>query len=542
MRARAGRAAANRHAGMGWRAYTLLALLGLAMALAVAHFQSFPGYMDADYYFGGGLQLLRGRGFTEPYLWNYLSDPAGLPSPSHLYWMPLASVIAAAGMRLTGQADYASARLGFVALAAASPVATAALAFSFSRRSGPAVLSGLLAVFSVYYVPFLPVPDNYGVYQVLGAIFLLAVGRRVNAAYVTLGLAAGLMTLARSDGILWLFLAIAASARGTPGPGLPSGGHAPDSRSLPPGTPGRPLAGMAIALAAFSIVVAPWYMRNAALQGTILGPGLGRLLWMRSYDEIFAYPASQLTLERWLAQDISTILSGRLASLRWNLLNAFAAQGGVFLLPLIVAGAWMHRKDPRVQTGFAGWSALLVVMTFVFPFVGARGGFFHAGAGFQPLWWALAPLGLERLVTYSSRFASVQLWIQRSSGAAMVWICMLMTGVIFYLRVLGGWGEGEGSYPGLEAFLERSGAKPGQVVMVRNPPGYYVMTNRPAIVVPYADAAGILAAARKYDAEFLVIEPAGAAGPIRAVYDDLNSQSLEFLGELDGTRIFRVEP
>lgn len=124
----------------------------------------------------------------------------------------------------------------------------------------------------------------------------------------------------------------------------------------------------------------------------------------------------------------------------------------------------------------------------------------------------------------------------------MVWICMLMTGVIFYLRVLGGWGEGEGSYPGLEAFLERSGAKPGQVVMVRNPPGYYVMTNRPAIVVPYADAAGILAAARKYDAEFLVIEPAGAAGPIRAVYDDLNSQSLEFLGELDGTRIFRVEP
>jgi hypothetical protein len=36
------------------------------------------------------------------------------------------------------------------------------------------------------------------------------------------------------------------------------------------------------------------------------------------------------------------------------------------------------------------------------------------------------------------------------------------------------------------------------------------------------------------------LESAGAAGPIRIVYDDLESTTFEFLGELDGTRIFRI--
>ena len=61
------------------------------------------------------------------------------------------------------------------ALPALLPGVTARLALTFSRRAFPAIVSGLLAVFSIYYVPFLPVPDNYGVYMILGALFMLAV-------------------------------------------------------------------------------------------------------------------------------------------------------------------------------------------------------------------------------------------------------------------------------------------------------------------------------------------------------------------------------
>ena len=66
---------------MSWRHYLLLTLVGLVVVIIVAAFQSAPGYMDADYYYAGGLQLASGHGFTEPYLWNYLDTPSWITPP-----------------------------------------------------------------------------------------------------------------------------------------------------------------------------------------------------------------------------------------------------------------------------------------------------------------------------------------------------------------------------------------------------------------------------------------------------------------------------
>jgi hypothetical protein len=62
--------------------------------------QPVPGYMDAEYYYAGAIRLHEGYGFTQPFLWNYLDEPAGLPHPRipigcrwHLDW-------ARRGMRL----------------------------------------------------------------------------------------------------------------------------------------------------------------------------------------------------------------------------------------------------------------------------------------------------------------------------------------------------------------------------------------------------------------------------------------------------------
>ena len=69
-----------------WRWISLL-LLGLLVAGLGSIWIQAPGYMDADYYFATGQELSRGRGFVEPFIWNYLDDPSGLPHPSHLYWL-----------------------------------------------------------------------------------------------------------------------------------------------------------------------------------------------------------------------------------------------------------------------------------------------------------------------------------------------------------------------------------------------------------------------------------------------------------------------
>ncbi len=515
---------------MSWRIYLPLAFLGLGLALVVAQFQPFPGYLDSDYYFAGGMQLAQGKGFSEPYLWNYLDDPQGLPHPSHTYWMPLSSILAAWGMWLTRQTTYSAGRLAFLVLAALSPVVTAALAYDLSRRRELALPAGLLAVFSIYYAPFLPVPDNYGPYLVLGGLYFLAARGRGDLTFLALGLLSGLMTLARSDGLIWLAATF-----------LLCSWHASQVADF-----GRRLTLFGrlalFALSGFLLVMGPWFWRNYSAFGRLLAPGGERLLWLRTYDETFAYPAAQLNMQSWLAQGWANILAARAAALRWNLLNAFAAQGGIFLLPFILAGIWERRAERRVRLAMLVWLGLLFVMTAVFPYAGSRGGFFHAGAALQPLWWALAPLGLEGVVRAARRRRLFTPDAFRIFRVGLVGIAALMSGLILYLRVLQGWGEGEHKYPLVEAFLRARDARPDEIVIVRNPPGYFLMTGRPAIVMAYGDESTMLALARRYQARYLVLEAAGAAGPIRDVYENLHSQQLRFLGEVEDVRIFEIQP
>jgi len=109
-----------------WRWISLF-ILGLFVAGLGAIWIQSPGYMDADYYFATGQELSRGHGFIEPFIWNYLDDPAGLPHPSHLYWLPLTSLIAALPMTFLGQ-TFRAAQIPFILMSASLPLVTAALA------------------------------------------------------------------------------------------------------------------------------------------------------------------------------------------------------------------------------------------------------------------------------------------------------------------------------------------------------------------------------------------------------------------------------
>ena len=107
------------------RELAILLLVAGLFYLAVASLQHAPGYMDADYYYAGGLRLAQGHGFSEMVLWNYLDNPQSLPHPSHGYWFPLASMVAAAGMWLSGAQSFFGARMLFLLIAALVAPATA---------------------------------------------------------------------------------------------------------------------------------------------------------------------------------------------------------------------------------------------------------------------------------------------------------------------------------------------------------------------------------------------------------------------------------
>ncbi|MCJ7511800.1 MAG: hypothetical protein MUO23_02385, partial [Anaerolineales bacterium] len=103
------------------RDWVILAALGFGIAALGARFIQSPGYMDADYYYAIARQLVRGAGLSEPFLWNYLDSPAGIPHPSNMYWMPGVSLLAAAAMAAFGD-SFRAAQLPSILLTATLPM------------------------------------------------------------------------------------------------------------------------------------------------------------------------------------------------------------------------------------------------------------------------------------------------------------------------------------------------------------------------------------------------------------------------------------
>jgi hypothetical protein len=520
---------------MSRQLYVILFVIGLLVPFTVSRFQDLPGYMDADYYFAGGVQLAKGNGFTEPYLWNYLDDPQGLPHPSHTYWMPLASIVAAVGMWMAGAITYAAGRLPFILLSACIPLLTAALAFDVSRQTRLAFVSGLLSIFSIYYAPFIPVTDNYGLFMLLGGSFLLLAPRQQKWIPFALGVLSGLMTLSRSDGLLWLGLAGFAA--------MWKAAKREDGTSVPfKNWIFAIIPAALLTLAGYLLVMGGWHYRNYTLFGSFMTPGGGRLLWLENYNQTFLYPAEKITPARFLAAGWSSALNGRLSALNANLSNAFAAQGGIFLFPFILMGLWKLRNEFRTRMTLTGWLILLFVMTVIFPFAGGRGSFFHAGAAFQPYWWTAAPIGLDVIIVSLRKRGMFADNAYVVFQGMLVVLAALMTFYLINLRVVGEWSTEDGIYAQVEKIFIEKGIDPQVRVIVRNPPGYYIASGRPAIVLPYGDESVILQVAKRYGAGLLVLEKDGTFDAIQALYDrPEESDTFIYLGEVDEAKLYLIE-
>ena len=552
----------------------IIFFLAFAFALGIASSQSTPGYMDADYYYATGIQLAQGEGFTEPFLWNYLEDADGLPHPSHAYWMPLASILSAVGMRFTRgyfdaaqhQFDFASAQMAFILLSALVPLITAHLAFSLTQKRNLALTSALLALFSGYYAPFLTTTDTFSLYMVLGGSFLLALKiERIWLKAIALGFISALFHLSRADGAIWLIIAAISlltfrTSRFT---------QRATRRHFPLST----FYSLTILFASYLLIITPWILRNYITFGTLLVPNGDQMLWLTNYNQIFAYPAGNLSLQTWLASGWDEIIKARLWALQLNLGTILGVQGGIILLPFIIIGAWkqsfslvvrvsalnlrakeglkplLQGVDEMIFTGILAWFITLIVMTLIFPFAGARGGFFHSGAALQPLWWALAPIGLEGVITWMVAHREWKAESLKVFSVILVAMSLLLTGAIMWMRVLSPTAREQAQITGvpLYASIEKRGLSQEDVearaaVIVSNPPGYFLASRRPAIVLPDGDLETIFALAERYGAEFLILEKGSVTEGLMPLFDNpLLSENLIFLAEIEGAKIFVVE-
>lgn len=529
---------------MSWRDYLILFLIGFLMALSVSFFQPAPGYMDADYYYAGGIRLAQGYGFSEQFLWNYLDDPVGLPHPSHAYWMPLPSILAAAGMFLTRIYRFDTARIGFLILAGIVPVLSAALSFSITNRKDLAWLAGILAGIPGFYLSYLATTDAFGIYMILGASWLLVIGpTRISGTVgqaVLLGLISGLMHLTRADGFIWFLLALLGIylILALPANRLPLQNRSFVTRKV--------LTMTSACFLGYFLVMGPWMARNYLAYGTLLAPGGMHSLWLTNYDELYAYPASILTPGHWLASGIQHIVADRLQALGQNLQTAGAVQGEIFLTPLILLGLWQYRKDIRIYLGISGWITTFLVMTFIFPYAGWRGGFFHSGTSVQSMFWAVAPVGLLLFVDWGGR---VRRWNVRQAGAvfsvALVCLAVMLSVLVVRNRVVGNdlfhpvWGQSQEVYVNLERDLQELGVDQNEIVMVNNAPGYYVASGRQAISIPTGGLPAIFQVAHRYKADYLLLEK--LQGLTDVYTSPANQPGLEYLATSQDVLIFHID-
>jgi hypothetical protein len=515
------------------RDYLILLVMALLVPLVVAALQRVPGYMDAAYYYADGTQLASGQGFQEPFIWNYLDHPQGLPHPSNAYWYPMASLVAASGMALTGTINFISARIGFILMAALAPLVTMGLAFRITRRRSLALLSGVLAVFSGYYLSFIATTDNYSLYLLVGAVYFLVLDRLTLPKSVLLGFLAGVLNLARGDGLLWLPLTLLAVSVITYRQSSASPIYTRIFRSIGFGF---------LSLAGYLLVMGAWMVRNLSVFGSVLPPGSGYTLWMTNYNQIYSFTPEIFTFQSWMAQGWQVVLKVRAEALLQNMSTAFFAQGLLVLFPLMVIGIYHYRRMFRVQVGVLAWFLLLFFESLLFPFASVNGGFFHAGTAFQPLWFALAPVGLEILLVGFSKNKNLLPQKATLFQFSLAVVVIVFSAMLVKIRVIDtGWNEGEYLYQNVDKFLVDQGAHPGEIVMTRNPPAYFIMTGRQAVVVPYGNVQTLLDAARKYNVEYVVLERRGAIDDLANLFAHPEQYpAFDYLGLLDETIILHV--
>ena len=529
------------------RSYLLLFVLGLLVGLAGGYTQSNPGYMDAYYYFYSGKQLADGNGFNEMILWNYLDEPAGLPHPSHSYWMPATSILAAGGIELFSKVllEFRAAQLLFVLIVALIPPISAGLAYSISGCKQDGWLVGVLAAFPGSFLPYWTTTDSFGLVMLLGGLFFLVYIRMQSTIWLKsllLGIFAGLMHFTRVDGLLWLGLA---------GLGILFDLHkANDDRSFQQKITRifskDFLTFGLIVMAGYSLILTPWFLRNLNAFGSILAPNGSRTLWVLEYNELYAYPTSMLTPQHLLDSGWREILEVRFMALWENFKKTFVSVGMVVPGMIALLGYWAWRKKRFMRLGLIGLLILYLTLSLLFPFSGMHGSYFHAAAAFVPLSLAVLPAGLDIVVKGILR--QFKSWEEKRIRPFLVGLLIVFvigfSGLAMASLVIGFnsssvlvWDETQEIYQNVNEFIDDQGADPDDLVVSINPPAFTVISGKPSLAMPNGGLEALLAVVQDYGARWVLIEQTHPEGLIEFYKSPRSFGGLKYLATYQETVI-----
>ena len=81
------------------------------------------------------------------------------------------------------------------------------------------------------------------------------------------------------------------------------------------------------------------------------------------------------------------------------------------------------------------------------------------------------------------------------------------------------------------------------IVMVANSPGFFLASGNSAIAVPDGDVHTLLTVAKRYGANFVVLEKGSVPVGLDPVYENpFGWIGLDYLGDMEAARVFLVQP
>ena len=376
----------------------LLTVAALVARIAAALPVDYSPYTDPAYYAMVAEQLTTGHGFSAPVLWSFLEVGGSLrPTrdsvPSNGHWMPLTSIVAAAGMALLGP-DLRAGQIPIVILGVALVPFTYLVGLDLYQSRRVAVVAAVLAIFAGPLLIMYPTIDNFAVFGAAGAVAIWAAIRATRPG----GPRGGWW----SPGRPWAWprwpgwtASCSAVAPLTAWLVDRGGDHGPMEAPAGPGL--ALLAAGAVGLA----VMAPWLARNLATFGSAFPSAGGHTLWITSYNEQFSIsadptPASYLA---WGGPTSSVPSSPPGGSWRGGRWSSWAGSSGS---SSPVCGASVAAQDLAPFTVY--WLVMFFAMGAVFTFHAPHGAYYHSAAAWLPFALPMAVASTGPVLTAVGRW------------------------------------------------------------------------------------------------------------------------------------------
>jgi hypothetical protein len=518
-----------------WQELLLVGIFGMLLHWAVALRLEQPSYMDAYYYAANGQRLSSGGGFTELVIWQFLDDPSGLPTPSHTYWMPLPSLLAAAGYKVIG--EFRGAQAPFWILAGLLPLLSYSISRTLSGERWQAMMAALLTASGGFYVNFLEQPTTFAPFAWAAGVCLLALahagqhGSPVRWWFLA-GVMAGLAHLTRADGVLLMIISLSAWA-------FQSRDSAAITRSHLSTMGKSRLVRLVWLLFGYFLIMGGWFARGWIVSGRPLSTVGTQTIFLTTYDDLFAY-GRVFDLSHLLNWGWSNILNSRLQGLSVAAQTVVAVTCFTFLTPFVI-WAWLRLgREPSKRHWLRpmSWYALVLfsVMSIIFTFPGSRGGLFHSSAALWPWSMALAPAGLGFAVDWAA--ARLTHWkperAKRIFAGLFVGLAFVTSAVIGVTRAPD---EGEAqAYLEIEMWLPETA-----VVMAGNAPGFYYHTGLPSVSVPNEPADILLQAATRYRVTHLILDE-NRPQPLKGLYEGhWQHPAIELIHDFEGRKLYKLQ-